>query len=392
MNRLISSALLLISSFAIAAHDPQIDAFLTRRESRPLVDPRGMTTNGRAVFNSGFISSIEPRYGVPTFFWSGPISGARTFRDMGLTPTQAARRYLLTHAELYRGETSRWAEAQVSGVHDLNDGTAVIVTFQQRVRGVRVFRDELKVIMTGKLQLVALSGYLTPETRSLGDFSLAAESAVSSAFQNLSGRSLTGLELSDLGQFEGGYEHFRLAGSSTPVRTRAVYFPIPEGVVPGFYVELDVPTSEQDSAYYSFVISAVDGSVLYRKNLTAADYTYRVWADTSAPFLPFDGPQGLGATPHPTGTPNNFDPGHVSQNLVTLDNAGLPTNDPWLQAAAYWYVREGHVTEANWAMLDFAAAICKARRPLCETCPVNSRCAYFRSVSRGVGNDAVTLL
>lgn len=331
------SALLLLSSLVMAATNeapPAIDAFLSRRESRPLVDPRGMTSVGRAAFNAGLVSSVEPRYGVPTFFWSAPQPGARSYREMGLTPEQAARRYLLTHVEIYRGETSRWAEAQISGVHDLHDGGAVIVTFQQRVHGVRVFRDELKVIMNAKLGLVALSGYLTPETRVQGDFSLAAESAVGTAFQSLVGRSLLGNELTDLGSLEGGYAHWRLAGSATPVRTRAVYFPLPEGVVPGFYVELEVPTSERGSEYYSFVISAVDGAVLYRKNLSADAFTYRVWADPTAPFRPYDGPQGTGATPHPMGTPNGFDPGHIAQNLVTLDNAGLSTNDPWLAPGA----------------------------------------------------------
>jgi large repetitive protein len=339
MSKRFMSALLALSSVALAANEPvkekRIDAFLSRRESRPLVDPRGLTSAGRAAFANGVVSSIEPRYGVPTFFWSSPRAGERSYRDMGLSPAQAARRYLLTHAELYRGETTRWAEAQISSLHDLGDGSAVIVTFQQRVDGVRVFRDELKVIMNAKLELVALSGYLTPQTRKLGDFSLSSQSAISSAYQQLIGRSLEGDELTQLGTFEGGYEHWRLTGSQTPVRARAVFFPLPEGVVPGFYVELDVPTSEQDSAYFSFVISAVDGSVLYEKNLTVADsYTYKVWADATAPFLPFDGPQGLSATPHPTGTPSNFDPGTATQNMVTLEHAGLSTLDPWLAPAA----------------------------------------------------------
>jgi uncharacterized protein (TIGR03382 family) len=105
-------------------------------------------------------------------------------------------------------------------------------------------------------------------------------------------------------------------------------------VIPGYYVELDVPVSETDSAYFSYVVSAVDGSVLYRKNLTAADaYTYKVWADPTT-FVPMDGPQGLDATPHPTGAPNGFMPTPVAQNLVTLENAGLSTMDPWLAPAS----------------------------------------------------------
>jgi A/G-specific adenine glycosylase len=53
--------------------------------------------------------------------------------------------------------------------------------------------------------------------------------------------------------------------------------------------------------------------------------------------------------------------------------------DPWLQEAARWYARGPDPERANWAILDFAAAICKARKPLCPCCPVRARCAYFQS-------------
>lgn len=56
--------------------------------------------------------------------------------------------------------------------------------------------------------------------------------------------------------------------------------------------------------------------------------------------------------------------------------------DPWLQAAAYWLVRGESPERVNWAVLDFAALICKARTPLCHACPVNSRCRYFRDCRR----------
>lgn len=333
-KRFLSLILVLSPAVFAASLPPNVDAFLSRREVLPLVDARGLNAAARAALTSGQVTSVEPRYGVPTFFWSGAERGGRTFRDMGLSPAEAARRYLLTHAEIYRAEVGRWAEAQVSHVHDLGDGTAVIVTFQQRVKGVRVFRDELKVIMTPKLELVALAGYLTPQTKALGAFSLTSHSAIGSAFQHLTGRSLTGAELVSTGVVAGGYEEFRLAGTATPARARPVYFPLPEGVMPGFYVELDVPTTEVASSYFSFVVSAVDGAVLYRKNLTSDAFTYKVWAETTAPFLPFDGPQGTGATPHPTGSPSNFNPGTATQELITLDNAGLSTNDPWLDPAA----------------------------------------------------------
>jgi A/G-specific adenine glycosylase len=60
-------------------------------------------------------------------------------------------------------------------------------------------------------------------------------------------------------------------------------------------------------------------------------------------------------------------------------------HDPWLQSAAKWFVRTEDAAAANWAILDFAALVCKARRPLCKDCPVRARCSYFakgRSRSR----------
>lgn len=48
--------------------------------------------------------------------------------------------------------------------------------------------------------------------------------------------------------------------------------------------------------------------------------------------------------------------------------------DPWLQAAAHWFVRGHNAIETNWACLDFASAICIARTPRCSSCPLFARC------------------
>lgn len=57
-------------------------------------------------------------------------------------------------------------------------------------------------------------------------------------------------------------------------------------------------------------------------------------------------------------------------------------HDPWLQAAAGWFARH-EARATNWAVLDFAALVCKARAPLCEDCPVASRCTHFLSKPSG---------
>jgi len=52
--------------------------------------------------------------------------------------------------------------------------------------------------------------------------------------------------------------------------------------------------------------------------------------------------------------------------------------DPFLQQLSYKIVDHVNTKEMNWAILDFAALVCKARRPLCNECPVNLRCNYFK--------------
>lgn len=52
--------------------------------------------------------------------------------------------------------------------------------------------------------------------------------------------------------------------------------------------------------------------------------------------------------------------------------------DPWLQEAAAWYTRAGEPQAVNWAVLDFAAVVCKPKRPACPACPVNKACSYAK--------------
>lgn len=38
----------------------------------------------------------------------------------------------------------------------------------------------------------------------------------------------------------------------------------------------------------------------------------------------------------------------------------------------------GKSKEFNWALIDLGALICLSRRPLCDSCPINEHCLYFR--------------
>lgn len=52
--------------------------------------------------------------------------------------------------------------------------------------------------------------------------------------------------------------------------------------------------------------------------------------------------------------------------------------DPYLQDLSYKVVDHASAKEMNWAVLDFAAIVCKPR-PLCIICCLNSKCIYYES-------------
>jgi len=52
--------------------------------------------------------------------------------------------------------------------------------------------------------------------------------------------------------------------------------------------------------------------------------------------------------------------------------------DPFLQALAHEVVRSRKIKEINWAILDFASLICTIR-PKCTSCPLRTKCSYYRS-------------
>lgn len=48
-----------------------------------------------------------------------------------------------------------------------------------------------------------------------------------------------------------------------------------------------------------------------------------------------------------------------------------------MNALADEVIQSTHCRELNWAVLDFAALVCKARKPDCPHCPLQSLCHYY---------------
>ena len=321
---------------------PDYDALgLGRRPERKpvVVEP------SREEIRAGTTVHVEERLGVPTFLWAGERGRlATSAKQASVSAPEAARQHLREYAHLYKLDSADVEAARASRAHDTGRGGR-IVSFTQEVDRVPVFRDEMKMILDRSDNLVAISGYLTrPEPRSRV-FRLAAPDVLASALEDLTEFPFAPHDLQPIRGRRGDLseeQKFLLApraesdsglAAPEPLRARKVWFRLSDGLEPAWLMDINIgPHSDVDAAYYGYVVSAVDGAVLLRKNFTVSEsFTYRVWADPNS-TVPDDGPQGTEASPHPTGTPNGFTPTFVAQRLVSLQNGPISTNDPWLDA------------------------------------------------------------
>ncbi|HEX5733370.1 MAG TPA: hypothetical protein VF131_11105 [Blastocatellia bacterium] len=62
--------------------------------------------------------------------------------------------------------------------------------------------------------------------------------------------------------------------------------------------------------------------------------------------------------------------------------------DPYLQSLAKKVVEGGNPIHLNWALLDHASLICKQGKPLCNICPLVSRCLYAQAAGKEEGGCA----
>lgn len=60
--------------------------------------------------------------------------------------------------------------------------------------------------------------------------------------------------------------------------------------------------------------------------------------------------------------------------------------DPYLQNLSRTVVVCKDPPIVNWAILDFAALVCKARKPLCANCPLATKCFYYKATGDMLGD------
>lgn len=323
---------------------PDFDAALQARQSAPASLRQTADTQ---VSRFGFRSQYDSRLGM-TFLWAKKGAEVSTLRSSltGQALHEAtARHFLARHATALGLSQSTINDAQLFDHQDTGTGP-VIQRFRQRVGGVEVFNRDISVLMDRQQRLVAIAGYFSSQadasSLASAKYSLSAPQAIVKAFANLGGK--VGGNFT-AGATKGAYRTWaRSAGQGdlqleADPRVKPVLYALKGKVVPGYYVELSAATRDGARQLdYGYVVSAEDGSVLFRKNLTtyetATPYTYRMLADKYG--VPYDSPLGNGMEPFKKFDYTKSVPRKdVASRLITQSASNkISTQDAWLANGA----------------------------------------------------------
>jgi large repetitive protein len=354
------------------APDPENRETLAARPADP-VKAAALLARAKGLVRPGSVVQTESRLGVPTFLWTrdtpAQAAATRTAIAGAADPAVAAARAVLAdYAPLYGLTDSDVADAVVANVDQRRTGPVLVKLRAQR-GGIEIFGEELNVVMNRNLEGVAISGYLssaaTPAARSGGlDFSLSPAAAAATALGKQASTAGDASQLVTAGTRD-GYETFTLSPAAgialdDALRVKPVYFHLRGGLEAAYYVEVFARTGAPPidllaadgsplatSEAYSYVISAVTGQPLFRKNLIAesaplaneshaldpSGFTYRVWADPVT-GIPSDGPTGNAAHPKLVAAVDGAQATFVAPSDVLLPNFPFSQNDPWLAPGA----------------------------------------------------------
>ncbi len=287
--------------------------------------------------------------GRATFTWVQQDLSAAA-KSVVSDPESAARAHL---GLLLDSAKHRVDAATALNLHKVDDqrGGAKLVQFKARLQGVSIFREDLALLLDRDQRLIAMRGPL-PDTsaaqaKSLPAFRLGAAEAIAAALKSYDFPAEVAGKLR-AGALNGDYQHFELpaklssdsgAIAAGEQRAKRVYYRTAAGLQPAWYVETQIADSAGVAGdVYGHVISALDGSTLFRKNHTAhADnFGYRVWAENSSEGLPYPSPFGRNATPDPDSLPTNNVVATIPQELRSLANAPFSRSatDGWLAPEA----------------------------------------------------------
>jgi hypothetical protein len=361
MQRLSRAALAAALSFVTLSQArtlPDVDALANhapkaKLETKAMAAPDALSPSDPLFLRANY----EDRLGVPTMLWLR--KGALPAAKAGVaSPEAAARAHLKTLAPKYGLSAADIDNAPLHHVDSLGNG-ATLARFTNQRDGIEVFRESVAVLMDAQKQAVAVGGFIAPtglDTAALkaspAMFRLTPAEAIATALADHGFEAGIANELQirvpsadAVAHAVAGYSYFRLPKGRTAAdgtylvtspRAKKVWFRLPEGLVPAYFVETETvdPAAGTDD-FYGYVIAADDGRLLFRMNESAdAGFTYRTYAEDLGINLPYPGPQRRGGTPHPTGLNDGFQAAFGLQNDVTLLNGPISTNDPWLDPVA----------------------------------------------------------
>lgn len=295
-------------------------------------------SNDTAVTASGMKNQYDAQLGKTTFQWANVKSKAPTIGAISAEHQVAhASEFYLNQLTGISTLKNSGIQAVLSSVHDKGVG-AKIAKYKQEVNGVEVFNREYNIMMDAEFNLVASSGYLADKSSSshlknalyLNDFGSPID-AINAAFSDLTGDTKN-IELSAQ-ESEGKYTKFNVLNSDKVIgepRVKKVFFEQRGKLVSAYYVEVESAIADSvDSNYYSYVISAHDGKVLFKNNLSShsAEFNYRVYADEDTK-KPWDSPHGNVIPAVSADTPDAI--AYLDAPMVSLAAAGISTGDAWL--------------------------------------------------------------
>jgi extracellular elastinolytic metalloproteinase len=266
-------------------------------------------------------------------------SARRLARSTAAAPGDAARQFIEAHGDLWNLSGTDMDTVQVRSVSSRGLPTVRLI---QQVNGTDVFNSDMTVALNTANEVVSVTGQLfaganVPAARRLdAPRETPIEEAIALAARDLTNHPYDADEFTPGAERQGPDRYYVFAprrsderpGFDRDVRTKSVMFPLGEGeFVAGYYVELWV----HGYPPFAYVLDTIDTpDILFRKNLTARAFGYRVHNTGDALHRPEDGPAP--GTPHPTGVPSAFQAPTIPERLVTLDS--LLPGDPWLPAGA----------------------------------------------------------
>jgi len=283
-------------------------------------------------------------FDVTTFQWANNSTPTMAFSGVLSREAQiksVASAYVHSQGLVHGASPRVLGTSPVEVEHDLGRG-AIVARYQQRHNGLEVVGRRINVVMDQGLNVVASTGFFSPAasaaTQATG-FALKPQDAVQSAFADLTGHNIKLIlagEKAGFTLFDAKTASNRFHFTDQP-RAKQVYYPTPKRLIPAYYTELMLTDSQSATQLaFAHIYSASDGTLLSRQNLTNQHaYSYRVFAQSTPPYTPYDSPVGNDLSPHPTGVYSDIiNEVQAPMNVITLEHAGISTGDPWLVAGS----------------------------------------------------------